>query len=463
MIWGETRKSRARPAPSAGPAAAQGMVRTAVMVMAGLAVTAAAAPALAAQHPGGPAASHTRPATSGQHTPASRMSHGPQWTHVAPGGHHTCATRANGTLWCWGDNDNGQLGIGDQTGQDRPRQVTTPAAGGWANVTAGGYHSCATRTNGTLWCWGNNAQGELGIGNQVDQDRPRQVTTPAAGGWASATAGYSQTCAIRTNRTLWCWGGGARNRPQRPQQVTTPALGGWAAVTVGDGFTCATRTNHTLWCWGANNSGQLGLGSRPGQQVTTPAPGGWASVHVGEAHTCATRTDGTLWCWGFGAYGQLGYPVVNDIETLPHPVTSPAPGGWASVTAGYSHTCAIRTNRALWCWGLNDSGQLGLGYYYEGPGAGNPDPQQVISPAAAGWATITAGFDQTCAIRTGGTLWCWGLNDRGQLGIGSQAYFSDLPQQVTCGHPAAGHHRPAEGRSRPVVHRDQVLPVPGDG
>ena len=125
-------------------------------------------------------------------------------------------------------------------------------------------------------------------------------------------------------------------------------------------------------------------------------------------------------------------------------MTSPAPGGWASVTAGYNYTCATRTNRALWCWGQNDVGQLGLGWYYEGPGAGNPDPEQVISPAAAGWATITAGESHACAIRTGGTLWCWGWNDRGQLGIGSQAYFNDLPQQVTCGRPAVGHHSRAE-------------------
>ena len=111
-------------------------------------------------------------------------------------------------------------------------------------------------------------------------------------------------------------------------------------------------------------------------------------------------------------------------------MTTPAPAGWASVTVGYDHTCAIRTNRALWCWGLNDSGQLGLGYYTVGPGVGTPQPQQVTSPAAAGWATITAGFAHTCAIRSGGRLWCWGWNDRGQLGIGSRTYETDLARPV---------------------------------
>ena len=123
-------------------------------------------------------------------------------------------------------------------------------------------------------------------------------------------------------------------------------------------------------------------------------------------------------------------------------MTTPAPAGWASVTVGYDHTCAIRTNRALWCWGLNDSGQLGLGYYTVGPGVGTPQPQQVTSPAAAGWATITAGFAHTCAIRSGGRLWCWGWNDRGQLGIGSRTYETDLAR------PVAEHDAAAACRRR---------------
>ena len=147
------------------------------MVMAGLAVT-AAAPALAAQHPDGPAASHSGPAATGPHTPARRISQGPQWTHVAPGGHHTCATRANGTLWCWGDNDQGQLGIGNQTGQDRPQQVTTPALGGWAAVTAGDGFTCATRTNRTLWCWGLDSSGQLGLGSRPGQSFPSRSPPP---------------------------------------------------------------------------------------------------------------------------------------------------------------------------------------------------------------------------------------------------------------------------------------------
>ena len=147
------------------------------------------------------------------------MNQGPRWAHIGLGADHTCATRANGTLWCWGLNGSGQLGIGNHTGQDRPRQVTTPAAGGWASVTAGDEHTCATRTGGTLWCWGFADYGQLGLtgGDGGDVvDLPQQVTFPAPGGWATVTADSGHTCAIRADGTLWCWGGGQG----RPQQVT---------------------------------------------------------------------------------------------------------------------------------------------------------------------------------------------------------------------------------------------------
>jgi alpha-tubulin suppressor-like RCC1 family protein len=404
-------------------------------------VAAASVPALAAQRPGGTAASHARPAI-GQHAAAGRMSPGAPWIHVATGALHTCGIRADGTLWCWGYNYYGELGTGSQTPQDRPQQVTTPAAGGWASITTGGGHTCAIRTNGTLWCWGSNGLGQLGIGSHTDQDRPQQVTAPAAGGWASVTGGGGHTCAIRTNGTLWCWGYniygqlgiGNHTDQDRPQQVTTPAAGGWASVTGGDYYTCATRTGGTLWCWGDNSYGDLGIGSqtpqdRP-QQVTAPAAGGCASVTAGDCYTCAIRTGGSLWCWGWNGHGELGIGS-HAAQDLPHQVTAPAAGGWASVTANYVHTCATRTGGTLWCWGYNNLGQLGIGNRTD-----QDQPQQVTIPVLGGWASVTAGNYHTCATRTSGTLWCWGSNEYGQLGIGNHT-GQDQPRQVTgCTQPA---------------------------
>jgi alpha-tubulin suppressor-like RCC1 family protein len=257
MIRGAILNSRARRARRAALAVA----RLLLAAVSGLAVslTPAAVPALAAQYPGGPVAGHARTGATGQHMAKGRMSSGAPWTQIAAGDFHTCGIRTGGTLWCWGDNLFGQLGIAVYAGEDRPRQVTIPAPGGWASVTAGYGHTCATRTDGTLWCWGQNYFGQLGIGNYTSHNRPQQVTTPAPGGWGAVTAGSEQTCATRTGGTLWCWGfnldgelGIGNNTDQDlPQQVITPAPGGWATVSAGVYETCATRTGGTLWCWGA--------------------------------------------------------------------------------------------------------------------------------------------------------------------------------------------------------------------
>jgi alpha-tubulin suppressor-like RCC1 family protein len=213
MISSKTIKSRAKSLMRAISA-------TAVAALGGLTITVATgtAPALAAQAPG--------------------------WSQVTTGGAHTCGIHTNSTLWCWGLNDFGQLGTGNMTTNlDRPGQVTTPARSGWASVAGGGDHTCAVRTGGTLWCWGGNYDGQLGIGGGNNQDLPQQVTSPARGGWARVTAGDNYTCAIRADSTLWCWGYnqsgdlGLGNRAFQvlplPQQVTSPAPEGWASVTAG--------------------------------------------------------------------------------------------------------------------------------------------------------------------------------------------------------------------------------------
>jgi alpha-tubulin suppressor-like RCC1 family protein len=359
---------------------------------------------------------------------------GSLWIHVATGGYHTCGIREGNTLWCWGAARYGQLGTGAAEDQLQPQQITKPTAG-WASVTAGYQHSCATRNDGSLWCWGYNQDGELGIGTTADAARPHQVPAPAGAGWASVTAGFAHTCATGTDGTLWCWGangdgslgiGNTTNQDQ-PRQVTAPAATGWASVAAGNWHTCAIRTDTTLWCWGYNDDGQLGIGTTTQQdlpqQVTTPAVDGWATVAGGGGHTCATRVDGTLWCWGFNLSGELGIGSTAD-QYLPQQVTTPAATGWTSVAAGGGATCALRTH-ALRCWGYDGQGQLGIG------GTVNQDlPQRVLVPAPTGWSRLALGIAHTCAIHTGPSLWCWGDNQHGDLGIGTTTQ-QDQPQQVT--------------------------------
>jgi alpha-tubulin suppressor-like RCC1 family protein len=407
------------------------------MLAAALLATAGAAPAAAV-----PRASHSsllraagRLGPPGYGPLAAAAGGASQWKHITAGGEHTCGIQLGNTLWCWGYNHYGELGLGTATfSESRPQEITRPTAR-WASVSAGGMHTCATRSDTTLWCWGANFEGDLGIGSTGDQDRPRQVTTPAATGWASVSSGGFHTCATRTDATLWCWGAntvgelgiGSTSDQDRPQQVTTPAATGWATAAAGDSHTCATRSDGTLWCWGYNGTGQLGLGSTAHQdhpqQVTTPTATGWAAVTAGTEHTCATRGDTTVWCWGRSDAGQLGSGTKTD-QDLPQQVTTPAATGWTTVTAGGETTCATRIHK-LWCWGFNRYGQLGIGST-----TNQARPRRVPLPTGTGWSLMAVGALHTCATRTGHTLWCWGYNYEGQLGIGNRT-GQDLPQQVT--------------------------------
>jgi alpha-tubulin suppressor-like RCC1 family protein len=359
----------------------------------------------------------------------------PEWVHVAAGEYFTCGIREGNTLWCWGRGTDGELGNGQAGNELLPQQITRKTAG-WTGVSAGDFHACATRNDGGLWCWGSNLYGQTGVGTTAGAHRPLQVTSPAADGWVSVTAGIDHTCALRADSTLWCWGRndtgalgiGSTTSQSLPQQVTTPAADGWTSVNAVANNTCATRGDGTLWCWGFNSSGQLGIGTTTSQdlpqQVTAPAAGGWASV-VSGATTCATRGDTTLWCWGSGTFGQLGTgSTIN--ESLPQQVSTPAAAGWTSVRVGYGHVCATRTH-ALWCWGLNDFGQLGTG---DTADSQLNTPQRVTSPTAAGWTLIAAGGDHTCATHTGHALYCWGYNGFGQLGLGTTGQ-QNTPQHVT--------------------------------
>lgn len=286
------------------------------------------------------------------------------WASVDISSEHTCGVRSDFTLWCWGSNLYGQLGLGDRSsGHYTPIQVGTDTD--WAQVSLGYDHTCATRTDNTLWCWGHNIEGQVGLG----KGRKIWTSPTQVGGsdWAviNASKTYS-TCGVRTDHTLWCWGGnyagqlglGDTRRKFTPVQVGTDT--DWDAVSGGYAHTCATRIDHTLWCWGDNHSGQLGLPHDRDQK--TPGQVGthrdWAAVEVGDDHTCATRIDHTLWCWGANGEGQLG---VGGSHRRAEPTQVGTDSNWALVDGGGDHTCAIRTHKTLWCWGFNQYGQLGLG------------------------------------------------------------------------------------------------------
>jgi alpha-tubulin suppressor-like RCC1 family protein len=366
----------------------------------------------------------------------------------AAGMSHTCAAKSDDTIWCWGLNANGQLGDNTTTDRSWPVVVKGPRDTGTflgvLALAAGESHTCAALVDGTVWCWGRNDKGQLGDGTTTDRATPVQVVgtggTGTLTGVTGITAGQKHTCAVKGDGTVWCWGdnskdelgdGTSTNRSS-PVQVLgaggTGTLTGVAGLAAGLQHVCAAKTDGTAWCWGLNDKGQLGDGtsttrSSPVQVLGAGGTGtltGVARLASGEGakHTCAAKTDGTAWCWGLNDKGQLGDTTTTDRSAPVQVVGAGGTGTLAGVsrlTGGDNHTCAAKTDGTAWCWGLNDKGQLG-----DTTTTNRSWPVQVVGAGGtgtlAGVTRIAAGSKHVCAVKSDGTVWCWGLNDKGQLG-----------------------------------------------
>jgi alpha-tubulin suppressor-like RCC1 family protein len=188
--------------------------------------------------------------------------------------------------------------------------------GGWAQLDVGLRHNCAIRVAGAerhLYCWGEGANGRLGLGDIIDRRCPTRVGIDTD--WESVSTGDAHSCALKTDGSLWCWGqaasgqlgnGSSAGNEMRPIQIGEDT--DWDLVWAGAEHTCALKTDRTAWCWGRGTDGRLGLGSTAEQ--TVPAQVGehddWVMISAGGAHTCAPRYDARLWCWGNNADGQIG-------------------------------------------------------------------------------------------------------------------------------------------------------------
>jgi alpha-tubulin suppressor-like RCC1 family protein len=364
---------------------------------------------------------------------------------VAAGSAHSIAAKANGEIYAWGDNGTGQLGNGTNDGSLSPVLVGTEVVG-WVGAEAGGEFTAVRRSDGTLWTWGNDASGQLGDNNNLFAPRTNPAMVGGAVNWIAQTSGWSHTIALRADGTLWSWGDnangqlgdGTTNNLQAPVQiiVTQPvsAANNWKAVSAGDFHTLALKTDGTLWAWGDNASGQLGDGtgapnrSTPFQIVVTGATGNfdshWVAISAGGSHSLALQADGTLWAWGDNSSGQLGSvgAGVNSprqVSSLILPSGNPGfNSSWVAIAAGLTHSLALQANGTLWAWGSNFSGQLGN----EDATLPNPPdqlvPVMVVNPGAS-FTAITAGDNHSVALKADGSLWSWGNNTYGQLGNGA--------------------------------------------
>ena len=331
----------------------------------------------------------------------------------------------DGNLFTWGGGSNGRLGNNSTTNVSTP--VTTSSGGAnWKQVSSGNSRTSAIKTDGTLWIWGLGLNGELGTNAADTVSIP--VTTFAGGtNWKQVSVGNNQTAAIKTDGTLWTWGavsngalGNAVTTGSRSTPVTTFAGGNnWKQVSCGDNYMSAIKTDGTLWTWGGNNSGQLGNATLTDSStpVTTFAGGtNWKQVSstiqqgggAGSYFTAAIKTDGTLWTWGNGSNGRLGNAVTTNVST---PVTTFAGGtNWKQVDCGYSLMAAIKTDGTLWTWGSGSSGVLG-----NAVATGNISTPVTTFAGGSNWKQVST-RSHTSAIKTDGTLWTWGAGSDGRLG-----------------------------------------------
>jgi len=377
-------------------------------------------------------------------------------TAVAAGGYHTCAITSSGGVLCWGDNGSGRLG--DGTTMDRLTPVTVSGlASGVTAIVAGGSHTCALTTAGALRCWGENSSGQLGDGTTVDRHMPVTVSGLASG-VVSVAAGGAHTCAVTSFGSVQCWGGNSQGQlgdgttTNRNVPVTVLGLAsGMATVAAGETHSCALTVAGGVRCWGANSFGQLGDGTTTSSLTPVTVSGlesGIVAVVAGEYHTCALTTGGAGRCWGYNYFGQLG-----DGTTTPSPTPVAVSGlgtGIVAVAAGKYHTCAVTAGGAVRCWGSNSYGQVG-----DGSTTSQPAPV-AVSGLGSGVATVSAGGSHTCALTDSGAVRCWGRNDYGQLGdatttmrltpvptVGFQPLASDLDwdgqSDVVWRHTTGGH------------------------
>ena len=462
-----------------------------------------------------------------------------EWAMISAGGLFTCGIAVDATVWCWGDNNHGQLGYGVTNDKATAQQVQLPEAVNATSLSAGGEHVCALTDNGDVYCWGRNIEGQLGLGNTTSTSLPLKAITPTGKSVSALSAGQRHTCAIFDDGTVGCWGqntygqlgDGTTDDRSTPSTVILAGQRAPLQISSGDELTCLLFDDASIQCWGRNDQGQLGTGntidSTAPQSLDIPAHLSAYSISVGERHACALFHDGVPRCWGYNGYGNLGigsttnqntpsalttYEINNNTYTayagfehhLPFhiagwgqnatlssqggkPITwnqdnqtlrvgssieiglhsvnvtftnsgylplvievlieiDPIVDRWADrggehfasvavidtvdhrvpveIEVGNNAVCYTTMSDVNYCKGTNSQGQLGVGHT---SAVSTPTQvRQLDQPLQ----DISMGNSHTCGLDATFSLWCWGYNQYGQLGIGSTAQQTQ-PQPIT--------------------------------
>ena len=329
----------------------------------------------------------------------------------------------SGLLMICGAND--VLGIGSYSAV----LDFTPIDGNsnWSQVCCGSWNTIALKDDGSMWTWGQNLQGQCGFSKLTPITAPSKVGVDLD--WLSVSAGDSNFMAIKKNGTLW--GSGAGSILNQPGVATSNFVQinqdtDWSRISCGDNHATALKTNGDMWTWGDNSLGQLGVGAAQGFTFAPIRVGNlstWKVMATGDQQVYAIQVDGTLWAWGQNAHGQLAQ---GDLVNRFTPVQVGTATSWVSVSAGVWHFMAIRADGTMWGAGYNFYGQLG-----NGTQGATADVHTLIQVGTDdNWVKVYCGAYYNFAIKTDGTLWSWGWNNSGQLGLG-HALDVAVPTQIS--------------------------------
>ena len=374
------------------------------------------------------------------------------------------AVKSDGTLWAWGNNQNGQLGDGTKIGRSMPVQIGTDTD--WSKVTAGKTHSLGIKKDGSLWAWGNNVYGQLGDGTTTERLFPVKISNDS---FISIAVNANYSLAIRKDGTLWESGDMVRIYWDKTNTEKTKLrrVGDrkWKSISVGELHVLAIDSNGSLWAWGMGGNGQFGNGTDEGSDVPLQIDNStdWVQISAGAGDSMGLKKDGSLWRWGSdpsnkhilkpvmvgrdtdwisftnkgfvsavksdGSMWTWGYDNGEDGVSEPKNISDAAPRqvgydkGWNRVDSGYSFAVALKADGTLWSWGQNNDGELGYGQMIN-----NPYPVWIGEDAD--WKQVSAGDQHTLAIKADGSLWAWGSNISGELGNMRYSRASTAPQRI---------------------------------
>ncbi|WP_395044376.1 T9SS type A sorting domain-containing protein, partial [Flavobacterium sp.] len=343
---------------------------------------------------------------------------------------HCNAVKNDGTLWAWGFNDSGQVGDFqcNLVGANCIGQFQIGTETIWEDVTTGSKRSFAKKSNGTLWAWGNNQNGALGISSSATTiNTPTQIGTE--NNWSTIKSFAGSTFAIKQNGTLWAWGAngsgqlGDGTTTNRTTPIQVSLSSNWSKITVGTNHALALKSDGTLWSWGYNYYGALGNGSNVNIIVPTQvgSDNNWVEISAGGNFSMSIKNDGTLWSWGKNDSGQLGQ---NNLININVPTQVGVENNWYKIISSNQHCLALKVNNTLWAWGYNNGYRLG-----DGTITNRLLPIQIGT--ANDWAKINAGGASSMGIKNDNSLFVWGYNNCGQLGTNDNVSLQ-IPTQIEC-------------------------------